>query len=315
MTGGGCPWLGLLLLLTSTVTPAATTPREALEAIDACAQRLNPDSDTGYDRIVVRCPNLAHRLNESGLSVWLPREWQRSRNDLSAGGLRELSRLLERELTPNQQQSSPAVERVPAVLASLERTDPEHSGWWARTRTWLRNLFETPATGSNEGWLNRMIGPSGLSQTVIELVSYVALMFVVLLAIAIVANELHVSKVWGGLRRRLAILSDAPAGPPPRMLSWEDVQRAARPQRAGLLLELLAAHLLEAPRGLTVRELARTAQLAREEDRSLLTMLAETAERVRFSNTQVSDEALGRALEGGRLLLERIRAGAQAGVS
>jgi hypothetical protein len=43
-------------------------------------------------------------------------------------------------------------------------------------------------------------------------------------------------------------------------------------------------------------------------------MLAETAERVRFSNTQVSDEALGRALEGGRLLLERIRAGAQAGV-
>jgi hypothetical protein len=315
MTGGRCPWLGLLLLLTSTVTPAATTPREALEVIDACAQRLNPDSDTGYDRVVVRCPNLAQRLNESGLSVWLPREWQRSRNDLSAGGLRELSRLLERELTPNQQQGAPAVERVPAVLASLERTDPQRSGWWGRTRTWLRNLFETPATGSDEGWVNRMIGQSGLSQTVIELVSYVALTFVVLLAIAIIANELHVSRVWGGLRRRLAILSDAPAEPPPRMLSWEDVQRAARPQRAGLLLELLAAHLLEAPRGLTVRELARTAQLAREEDRSLLTMLAETAERVRFSNTQVSDEALGRALEGGRLLLERIRAGAQAGVS
>jgi Domain of unknown function (DUF4129) len=315
MTGGRCPWLGLLLLLTSTVTPAATTPREALEAIDACAQQLNPDSDTGYDRIVVRCPNLAHRLNESGLSVWLPREWQRSRNDLSAGGLRELARLLEHELTPNQQQSAPAVERVPAVLASLERNDPERSGWWARTRTWLRTLFETPATGSDEGWLNRMIGPSGLSQTVIELVSYVALMFVVLLAIAIVANELRVSRVWGRLRRRLAILSDAPADALPRMLSWEDVQSAARPQQAGLLLELLAAHLLEAPRGLTVRELARTAQLAREEDRGLLTMLAETAERVRFSNTPVSDEALGRALEGGRLLLERIRAGAQAGVS
>ena len=316
MTGGRRPWLGLLLLLTSTVTPAATPLQEALEAIDACVQRLNPDSDTGYDRIVARCPSLAHRLNESGLSVWLPREWQRSRNDLSAGGLRELGRLLERELTPNQQHMSiPAVERVPAVLASLERTDPEHSGWWARTRTWLRNLFETPATDSDQGWLNRMIGPSGLSQTVIELVSYVALMFVVLLAIAIVANELHVSRVWGGLRRRLAILSDVPAEPQPRMLSWEDVQRAARPQRAGILLELLAAHLVEAPRGLTARELARTAQLATEEDRSLLTMLAETAERVRFSNTNVSDEAVGRALEGGRLLLERIRAAAQAGVS
>jgi hypothetical protein len=316
MTGGRRPWLGLLLVLTSTVTPAATSPREALEAIDACAQRLNPDSDTGYDRIVARCPNLARRLNESGLSVWLPPEWQRSRNDLSAGGLRELSKLLERELTSNQQHMSvPAVERVPAVLASLGRTDPERSGWWPRTRAWLRHLFETPATDSEEGWLNRMIGQSGLSQTVIELVSYVALLFVVLLAIAIVANELHASRVWGGLRRRLAILSDAPADPQRRMLSWEDVQRAARPQQPALLLELLATHLVKAPRGLTARELARTAQLAQEEDRSRLTMLAETAERVRFSDTGVSDEALGRALEGGRMLLERIRAGAQAGVS
>src|SRR5215469_16873661 len=190
MTGGRRPWLGLLLLLTSTVTLAGTTPQDALEAIDACVQRLNPDADTGYDRIAARCPNLARRLDESGLSVWLPLEWQRPRNDLSVGGLRELRRLLERELPPTPRRvSAPAVERVPAVLASLERGDPERSGWWARTRTWLRGLFATPAASSDEGWLNHMIGQSGLSQAVIELVSYVALMFVVLLAVAIVANE------------------------------------------------------------------------------------------------------------------------------
>jgi hypothetical protein len=308
MTGGRCSWLGLLLLLTPTVTLPGTTPQDALEAIDACVQRLNPDADTGYDRIVARCPNLARRLNESGLSVWLPREWQQPRNDLSVGGLRELRGLLERELTPNppQRVSVLSVARVPAVLASLEREDPERSSWWARTRTWLRGLFETPAAGSAEGWLNHMIGQSGLSQAVIELVSYVALMFVVLLAVAIVANELYRSRVWVGLRRRVAILTDAPTDPRRKMLSWEDVQRAERPQRPGLLLELLAAHLVGAPRGLTARELARTAQLTNEEDRSLLLALAETAERLRFSNTEVPEEALARALEGGRLLLERM---------
>lgn len=324
MTGGRPPWLCLLLLLTSTVTLATTgaaaavtssagTPQEALEAIDACVQRLNPDADTGYDRIVARCPNLSRRLDESGLSVWLPREWQRPRNDLSAGGLRELRGLLGRELTPDQERVSvPAVERVPAVLASLERADPERSGWWARTRTWLRGLFAAPAAPSNEGWLNRMIGQSGLSQAVIELVSYVALLFVVLLAVAIVTNELRVGGLLGGsLRRRLAILTDAPAERRPVMLSWEDVQRAALPQRPGLLLQVLVARLVEAgglhaPRGLTARELAQTAQLTSEEDRGRLVGLAEIADRVRFSNTEVPEEALARALEGGRLLLERL---------
>ena len=313
MTGGRRPWLGLLLLLISPMA-LATTPREALEAIDACAQRLNPDADTGYDRIVARCPTLARRLDESGLSVWLPREWQRPRNDLSVGGLRELRGLLERELAPSPQRASIlSVERVPAVLASLERADAARSGWWARTRTWLRRLFETPTTDSEEGWLNRMIGQSGLSQTVIELVSYMALLFVVLLAVAIVANELRVGGLLGGLRRRLAILSDSPADSRRVTLSWEDVQQAAPPQRPGLLLELLVARLAEAgglqsPRGLTARELMRTAQFSREEDLGLLALLVEAAERARYANTGVSEEVLARALEGGRLLLERIGA-------
>jgi hypothetical protein len=305
MTGGRRPWLGLLLvLLTPTVTLSVTSPQEALQAIDVCARRLNPDSDTGYDRIATRCPNLARSLNESGLSVWLPRGWQRPGNDLSARGLRDLHGLLERELTPNPRPvSAPATERVAAVLASLEREDPERSGWWARTRKWLRRLFAAPAPDSEEGWLNRMIGQGGLSQAVIELVSYGALLIVVLVAIAIVANELRVA---GALRRRLAILSDAPMDPRKAQLSWEDVQKADRPRRPGLLLEVLAARLTKAPRGLTARELERVAQLAGEEDRRLLVGLVETAERLRFSNTEVPEETLEQALAGGRMLLERV---------
>jgi hypothetical protein len=314
MRRGSRPWLALLLALTTSTGVLAVTPREALDAIDTCVRRLNPDIDTGYDRIVARCPNLARRLDESGLSVWLPRDWQRPGNDLSAGGLRELRGLLADELTSRPQRMSvPSVERVHAVLASLERTDPERSGWWGRTRKWLRDLSERRAGVPEEGWLTRMTGQSGLSQTVIELVSYAALALVVMLAIVIVANEMRVAGLLGGLRRRLAILSDVPGNPSRVTSSWEDVQRTSPRQRPGLLLEMLVARLVmeagvRSPRGLTARELARAARLTNEADRGQLLVLAETAERIRFSNTQVPEEAIARAIEAGQLLLERIAA-------
>jgi hypothetical protein len=43
-----------------------------------------------------------------------------------------------------------------------------------------------------------------------------------------------------------------------------------------------------------------------EEDRGRLEELARTAERLRFSNVAVSDVDIAAAVEGGRVLLERI---------
>jgi hypothetical protein len=129
----------------------------ALDAIDSCVLRLNSDIDIGYDRIVARCPTLARRLDESGLSVWLPRDWRRPGNDLSAGGLRELREVVSRELTVGAtargRERPPGVESVPDILASLARSEDEHGGWWARTKVWLRNLFEEPEPAADEGWL------------------------------------------------------------------------------------------------------------------------------------------------------------------
>jgi hypothetical protein len=130
---------------------------------------------------------------------------------------------------------------------------------------------------------------------------------VVLLAVAIVANELRVAGA-GALRRRLAILNDVPADPHRERLSWEEVQKAERVQQPGLLLSLVAARLAKAPRGLTARELARVAQLGSEEDRRLLVKLIEVAEQLKFSCGAVPEEALEQALAGGRVLLERVSA-------
>jgi hypothetical protein len=304
---------------------ASLQPRSlqvALEAIDGCLPRLNPDVDVGYDRVVARCPVLVRRLEESGFSAWLPHDWRRPGNDLSAGGLRELRSLLSRELAGNADDEPvrvPSVEHVRAVLVSLAGGDDERSGWWARTKAWLRDVFarREPATG--EGWLARMVGESGLSQTVIELISYVALGLVVVLAVVIAVNELCVSGVFGGLRRRFAVPDDAPVASGRAAVTWDDVQRAPPPQRPGLLLELLIATLAEScrlrpARGLTVRELTRAARLPDEEDRERLVELARTSERVRFSKAEVSGGEIAAAVESGRVLLQKIASGPDGGV-
>jgi hypothetical protein len=81
-----------------------------------------------------------------------------------------------------------------------------------------------------------------------------------------------------------------------------------------LLLELVVGRLVEggqlrASRGLTVSELTRMARLPGEEDRGRLAELARTAERVRFSGVVVSDGDIEAAVEGGRVLLERVSSG------
>lgn len=300
--------------------PQGDTLGGVLQAIDACVLRLNPEVDIGYDRVAARCPALVRRVSESGVSAWLPRDWQRAGNDLSAGGLRELHQLLASELIAvggDGRSRAPGVGHVHEVLASLARSDGDRSGWWARTRAWLRNVFARGEPAADEGWLARMVGGSGLSQAVIEIVSYVALGLVAVLAVFIVGNELRVGGVFGGLlgglRRRLAVLADVPVTRGPAGLSWDEVERAPVLRRAGLLLELLVAQLAEgarlrSARGLTVRELTRTAQLEDVADRERLLGLARTAERVRFAGIPVSEGEIAAAVEGGRVLLERIGA-------
>ena len=295
--------------------PMAVGP--ALDVIDACVHRLTPDIDVGYERIAARCPTLVRRLDESGVAVWLPHDWRSSGNDLSVGGLRSLSELLVREfpVTPPLGSHQPRIQHVPEILAGLTYADDEHSGWWARTRAWLRGIFAGTDETADEGWLGRMIGQSGVSQTVLELVSYGALGLVLMLAIVIVANELRVGGVWGGGgRRRLgargpAEASEAVAGGV--RLDWEGVRGSPVAQRLGLLLELVVARLNEVggerlSRGLTARELLGAARLADERDRERLRALVRASEWVRFSGGAVSEGEVAVVMEEGRRLLEGI---------
>lgn len=322
MSGGRVPCLAasLMLLMSPPARAGGISTEAARGAIDSCIGRLNPETDIGYERVAARCPDLALRLDQAGLSGWLPRDWKKSGNDLSSGGLRELGNLLALEdrdsAVSDARPNHPDVSHLPAVLAGFAGRDVGGGhGWWARTKAWLRDVFERREE-EEDSWFSRVIGQNGLPQAVIELVSYAALALVVVLAVVIVTNELRVDGVPGRLRRRfLARRHAAPAaGGELRgntVVTWDELQQAAVEQRPRMLLELIALRLTEEgrlpqSRGMTVSELTRLARLPDEADRRRLAALARMSERVRFSNEPIPDGAVGAVLEGGRLLLERI---------
>src|SRR6201987_4906094 len=88
-------WL-LALLLTTAGAPLASA-RDAVAAIDACVARLDGGLDVGFTRIAERCPDLAPSLAGRPAGVWLPQDWDKPGNELSAAGLAELRTLLTRQ--------------------------------------------------------------------------------------------------------------------------------------------------------------------------------------------------------------------------
>src|SRR5690242_13131210 len=145
--------------LPATVSAAAVPDGvSARLAIDTCLKRLNPETDIGYERISAHCPDLARRIEASGWSVWLPRDWKRPGNDLSAGGLRQLEQLL--AAGNGVSSSGPGrlnVAALPTVLASLAQDGAAESrGWWTRTKAWLRDVFER-GEEEDDDWFSHLV--------------------------------------------------------------------------------------------------------------------------------------------------------------
>lgn len=300
-----------LLIAAAPGAARAAAPLDPLSAIDACIPKLDAQLDVGYDRIAKRCPELAPALEQGGWAAWLPQGWKESRNDLSAGSLRELRALVARELATQAASRGPRVERLKEILSDLGSTGQQRSGAWARFKTWVRSLFERAGRQSDEGWLSRLVSRVGVSGTVMQLITYVALALVVALAGFIVFNELRLAGVIGRRRGERAAGTQPDAAADRRRVTWADVEGAAMLDQPRLVLELIAAKLTDLKRlppagAFTVRELVRSAELSQPTDREQLNEIALTAERVRYAEETVSSAAVQSAVAGARDLLSRL---------
>jgi hypothetical protein len=285
---------------------------DARTAIDACTKRLDPAVDIGYDRIAARCPDLARALEQSGFEQWLPEGWKEARNNLSAGSLIELSSVVERELATRATSRTPNVETLDQVLAGLGNQREAGAGVWSKFRRWVRNLMNESDVNANEGWFDRMASRVGVSDAVVEVITYLSIGVLVVLALVVVLNELKAAGLiarWGKSDDvDEAARGEAPARPLP---TFGEIERAPLIERPRLLLELISAKLTALRRlppagAFTARELARSANLADPQDRERLTHVALVAERARYSAHGVPEDALESAYTQGQQLLKSV---------
>jgi hypothetical protein len=293
------------VLIAAVVAPHVLA-QDGLAAIDACMQRLDPQS--GYDQIALRCPELIPNLEASTSAAWLPAGWRAPNADLSAASLVELRQLLAHELSlhvPSRPLDEVALKRILVGLGSAESpaTAP-----WARFTRWLREALERRDPASAHGWWES--GRATPSQTVMDAIGYACLVMVVAMAVALIVNELRVAGVFTVPRRRAA----GGAGMALRTHTapdWSAIESAPARERPRLLLDLISARLVELNRlppagAFTIRELLQQVRSLRGEDASWLAEVALTAEQTRFSREPVPAATLERAIVHGRRLLEHL---------
>ncbi len=304
--------LAALLVLAAPAAAVDAAEPDAVAVIDACLQRLDAQLDVGYERIARRCPDLAPALERSGFAAWLPQGWKESRNDLSAGSLKELRALVTRELATRAATRTPRVARLKEILTELGSTGQQRSGAWYRFKRWVRSLFERAGQQNRESWLSRLVARVGVSDAAIEIITYVALGFVVALALFIVFNELRLAGLLGKRADRSGEHETAAPGAG-WQLEWSDVERAPLIDQPRLMLELVAARLTHLRRlppagAFTAREIVRAANLSEVEDRRRLQELALTAERVRYAQEHVSPTIVESVMGHARELLTHLEA-------
>jgi hypothetical protein len=283
----------------------------ARKAIDDCTPRLDAQVDVGFDRISVRCPGLAQALERSGVEQWLPQGWKETRNNLSTGSLTELRSLVARELATHASAHKPRAEKLGEVLAVLGDQHRATSGTWLRFKRWLRELLQRRDREGHEDWFDHMVHRMGLPDAIGEIVTYVSLGLMVVLALIVVLNELKAAGLLGRRVRPDASARDQNLSTSRRIPTMSDIEGAAPRERPRLLLELIASKLTALRRlppadAMTVKELSQSANLEVAQDRERLVSLATTAERARYAEDGVAPDALESAYVQGRELLDNV---------
>jgi Domain of unknown function (DUF4129) len=312
---------GMLIMLTCTLAHAEVSTAGGQQAgadveaviaiVEACSERLDPQIDIGYERIAARCPDLARRLEQNALAAWLPEGWKDAGNNLSAGSLQELAVLMRREIATPATGRTPNVKHLHAVLVEIGQSTQQQSSLWRRMRLWLHKVFPSSAEPTDTGWIPRMISRIGLPQTVIELVTYLALAVVIGLSVLILTNEVRQTGLFRRRLGRTESVSRITTVESRVRLDWRDVERAELADKPRVLLELLLdrltrAHRLPPAHSLTTREISRAASLPDQQNAERLRLIAQTAERLRYASRAPSGAEIEQVVEDGRVLLAEL---------
>jgi hypothetical protein len=174
-----------------------------------------------------------------------------------------LSRPLDQQTTPNQlhdlrallgsYRSSPAsVERfdfaaLPELLArTLEVQPTPPVSWWQRFMDWLAQKLRGGGE-SDYRWLTEFLKSLDPPEWLADLILRASVAVMLLLALAVVVNELRAANLssWLQRRSRTQRASRVPAATGAARLAWKDVANLPPGQQPAALLRLVLQELIE----------------------------------------------------------------------
>ncbi len=208
-----------------------------------------------YRRLILEevCPGLAQsvaKLPAAG-SLSQPLDWQTTPNQL-----RDL-----RALVGSYQSSPASVERfdfaaLPELLARTLQVEPTPPvSWWQRIKDWLAQKLR--GSESDYRWLTEFLKSLDPPEWLAALILRASVAVILLLALAVVVNELRAAKLSSWLQRRSRTRrASLPAATGPVRLAWKDVTSLPPSEQPAALLRLVLQELVE--RGLLPDDLSLT---------------------------------------------------------
>jgi len=305
----------IAFLLSATVAGSICAAASSADSADteiATAQAIvvecsEADSDAvGLTALQEDCPGLEHALVELGYAPFIA---EQQADTLTVHGLADLLALTRRYSEPSRADVAPDVGRLAPILDSLQRQQHAQvpQGWFARFKQWLRDLFEQQASQkSGDTWFKRWWSEHSLSQRWVSLMTYGLIGLVLLLAVAVIVNEIRAGRIKDGRRHRVNTADGAAVVEIPKftLAGLDSVAPALRPalMLQALVNTLVEAGRLRADRSLTHRELGLRATFDSAEQRDGFRHIAGLGERLLYSAMPASTEEIDAAMATGRML-------------
>ena len=280
----------------------AQEDRSARQVLDACIESVEADV-IGMAALEEQCPGLEQALIDLGLDPFIA-DWQW--DTIGVYGLMTLRSVEQRYSEPPADRAAVPVDNLQSILDELKQPAQAEQPltWFQRLTRWLRELLGKQDSAA-DSWLSRWFQEHTLSETARNILFYGPMILVVLLAIAVIVNEVRVARK--GRRKRERTQASSAEGTSFAALARSlDLDAAARSERPSILLQMLVATLvktgrLQAERSLTHRELTARARFEDPSQRESFRRVAQLAERIVYGGDE-SPAELDEVVQAGRAL-------------
>ena len=288
--------------------PAAQAAADAAAHLDEVSRRLDRclgtlDAGTEplppYRRLILEeiCPGLAPALAALPAAGLLsqPLEWQTTPNQL-----RDLRALLGSFRTPKASVERFDFAGLPELLARTLQAEPKPpASWWQRLKDWLAQKLGG-STGSDYRWLTEFLKSLDPPEWLADLILRISVALILLLALAVVVNELRAAdrRSWLRLRSRRHRANAMPAPAGASRLTWKEVINLPPARQPAALLRLVLEELIERgllpdDQSLTNREMLARLGTAGRAQAAPFAELATAADSALFGNRAVVAAQLG----------------------